>query len=338
MDVLADVLRVVRLSGAVFLTGEFSAPWSLDEVPEETRATLAPRSGDDCFLIFHIVAEGNCWAELRGESPVKLQPGDILLVPRGHRHALSSAPKLPPTPTGQVFAGPGKTTRVIFGGGGEVSRFVCGYLHCDQRFQPLLTALPPMLHIRSRIAEAAVVPVGGESDIIARMPADATTWLETTLRYVINLAHSTDIGNSPVMARLVEMLFVELVRRYMEQLPAEQTGWLAGLKDPHVGRAVELLHAEPARNWTVDELAHQVGMSRSALASRFNDLLGETPMRYLAGWRMHVAMQHLSEGSRSIPDIAELVGYDSEAAFNRAFKRHTGQPPAAWRKAAAAAG
>ena len=336
MDVLADVLRVVRLSGAIFLTGEFSAPWSLDESPEDTRRALMPQSAPDCFSIFHIVAEGNGWVELRGSrQPVQLQAGDVILFPRGDRHALSSAPKLTATPSGGAIFKPGMTTRVCIGGGGKVTRFVCGYLHADQRFTPLLSALPPMLHVRSRAEGASVVPVGGTAaGSTANMPADATMWLETTLRYLTTLAHSTDAGNSPVLARLTETLFIELVRRYMEQLPPEQTGWLAGLKDPHVGRAIELLHAEPARAWTVEELAYSVGMSRSALAARFNDLLRETPMRYLAAWRMQLAMQHLSEGSRSIPDIAELVGYESEAAFNRAFKRHTGQPPAAWRKAA----
>lgn len=332
MDVLSDVLRVVRLSGAVFLTAEFSAPWSLSSPPATTLApVLMPKA--ECFTIFHILAEGNCWVGLDDQPPVHLQAGDIILFPRGDAHVMCSERGARPTPIGKILSlAPGATSRLRHGGRGAVSRFVCGYLHCDQKFSPLFGSLPPLLHVRSRTPLASVVPVGGESQAVAQMPADATTWLETTVRYMIALAHSTDTGNSPLLVRLTELLFVEVLRRYMEQLPNDQPGWLTALKDGHVGKAIELLHAEPARPWTVHELARAVGASRSALADRFVALTGETPMRYLAGWRVQVAQQLLRENQLSMGEVAAKVGYESEAAFNRAFKRYVGTPPATWRK------
>jgi transcriptional regulator GlxA family with amidase domain len=160
----------------------------------------------------------------------------------------------------------------------------------------------------------------------------ADGWLATTLRHTIEQADATDPGSSAMLARLTELLYLDVVRRYMQQLPPGRMGWLAGVKDPEVGRALRLLHARPDRPWTVDDLAHEVGVSRSGLAQRFTELIGEAPMRYLAAWRIQLAKHLLLQAALPIAEVADRVGYESEAAFNRAFKRHVGSPPVTWRK------
>jgi AraC family transcriptional regulator, alkane utilization regulator len=166
------------------------------------------------------------------------------------------------------------------------------------------------------------------------VPHGSSTWLATTLKFTINEARTARPGNTAMLGRLTELMFVEILREYMHRLPATQGGWLAGLNDEHVGKALRLLHADARREWTVDDLAREVAVSRSVLARRFTDLVGEAPMRYLANWRMQLAKEMMREGTRNIQEVATRVGYDSEAAFNRAFKRATGTPPATWRKAA----
>jgi AraC-like DNA-binding protein len=228
--------------------------------------------------------------------------------------------------------------QINYGGGGKKSRFICGYLSCEQRFGPLVGALPTMLLVHSSDDHATVEAVsrGGRQTTDVQRPAG--TWLSTTLRYTINEAALPRPGNAAMLGRLTEMMFLQILREYMHQLPSGQTGWLAGLQDPHVGKALRLMHAEPARRWTVEALAREAATSRSALAQRFTELLRESPMRYLAGWRIQLARQMLREDSHSIPEIAERVGYESEAAFSRAFKRLVGKPPAAWGRAAVPGG
>jgi AraC-like DNA-binding protein len=220
------------------------------------------------------------------------------------------------------------------GGGGTASRFVCGYLNCDQRFAPLVESLPTMLLVRGRGGYSAIEAVDESGIRPTVVPQGSGTWLGTTLRFTINEARTARPGNAAMLGRLTELMFVEILREYMHRLPAGHGGWLAGLNDPHVGKALRLMHANPARDWTVDDLAREVAASRSVLAQRFTDLVGEAPMRYLAGWRMQLAKQMMREGARNIQDVANRCGYESEAAFNRAFKRATGSPPAAWRKGA----
>ena len=224
--------------------------------------------------------------------------------------------------------------QLSFGGGGSTSRFVCGYLNCDQRFSPLVEALPTMLLVRSRDDYSAIEAVDATGSRPTVVPQGSGTWLGTTLKFTINEARAARPGNAAMLGRLTELMFVEILREYMQRLAASQGGWLAGLNDPHVGKALRLLHANPVRDWTVDELAREVAVSRSVLAQRFTELVGEAPMRYLAGWRMQLAKQMMRDGARNIQDVATRVGYDSEAAFNRAFKRATGSPPATWRKGA----
>ena len=334
MDVLSDVLRVVRLSGAVFFAAEFSAPWAIESPPAKHFAPhIMPRA--ECFTIFHVLAEGNCWVKVKGDAALQMATGDVLVVPQGDEHVMGSDLALKPTPMRVLvpkLPWPGMPP-IVHGGGGEVARFVCGYLHCDQRFNPLFGALPRLLCVRSHQDGLVLKSVGTNIESSDRpVPFHAGMLLNTTLYYLIKEAQSS--RNQMMLARLTEVMFVEVLRHYMEELAPDEKGWLAGMKDPYVNRAITMLHAQPARAWTVEDLARDAGASRSALADRFTDLIGESPMRYLANWRMHLAKQLLREGHHSLAEVAERVGYESEYAFNRAFKRQVGKPPATWRKKA----
>jgi AraC-like DNA-binding protein len=223
--------------------------------------------------------------------------------------------------------------QVDYGGGGEATRFVCGYLHCDQAFDPLIGALPTMLCVSGR--DGARQRLRSEAEAAERpgvVLVGADGWLATTLRHTVEQADATDPGSSAMLARLTELLYLDVLRRYMQQLPSGHIGWLAGVRDPEVGRALRLLHARPDRPWTVEDLAREVGVSRSALAQRFTELTGEAPMRYLTGWRIQLAKHLMLQTGLPIAEVADRVGYESEAAFNRAFKREVGAPPVTWRK------
>jgi AraC-like DNA-binding protein len=249
---------------------------------------------------------------------------------------MRSHPTASATPLTAVYS-PGQydvPPQLSYGGGGRTSRFVCGYLNCDQRFSPLVEALPTMLLVRSRDDYRAIDAIDATGCRPTTVPQGSGTWLGTTLKFTVNEARVARPGNSAILGRLTELMFVEILREYMQRLPADQGGWLAGVNDPHVGKALRLMHANPAHDWTVDELAREAAVSRSVLAQRFTDLVGDTPIRYLASWRMQLAKQMMRDGARNIQDVAASVGYESEAAFNRAFKRATGSPPAAWRKGA----
>jgi AraC-like DNA-binding protein len=306
MDALSDVLRVVRLKGGVFLHAEFTAPWCI-------LSQVAPRDcgglldGAEHLVLYHYVVEGRLSARPLGGEPVEIGAGEVIIFPHNHEHLLGSDVDLPPVPSQQIVqASPGGGLWVIrHGGGGERTRIVDG--------NPLAAALPPVL--RFDISQGS-----------------AAAWMKSTLEFAADEIAVRRAGSSTVLARLSELLFVETLRRYVESLPEEQTGWLAGLKDPFVSRALALLHGHVAREWTVDDLGREVGLSRSALADRFTRLIGEPPMRYLARWRIQVAAHQLRNSDMALARIAEQVGYESEAAFNRAFKRNFGVPPATWRR------
>jgi AraC family transcriptional regulator, alkane utilization regulator len=338
MDILSDVLRVVRLSGAVFFTAEFSSPWALDSPNPKLLASVVMPDAE-CVVLFHILTEGRCFILCKDHPPVKMEAGDVIILPHGESHTMCSQPGAKATPMNAVFSqgSPDATPEVAFGGGGSKSRFICGYLNCDQRFNPLVAALPTMLVVRSSNDYAAVEAIDQNGTHPTRVPQGAGTWLSTTLKFTIHEARAAHPGNAAMLGRLTELMFVEILRQYMQQLPAGQCGWLAGLNDAHVGKTLRLMHANPARCWTVSELAREAAISRSALAERFTELIGESPMRYLARWRVQLAKQMLHDGNSSIAEIAARVGYESEAAFNRAFKRGAGSPPATWRKIAASA-
>jgi AraC family transcriptional regulator, alkane utilization regulator len=332
MDVLSDVLRVVRLSGAVFFTADFSAPWAIESpIADMLASAVMPEA--ECVVLFHILVEGECEVVCQGHPVTTMETGDVIVFPRGDQHTMRSHGAGTPTPLASIFSPGGydEPPQLSYGGGGRTSRFVCGYLNCDQRFSPLVEALPTMLLVRSRDDYSAIDAVDASGSRPTVVPQGSGTWLGTTLKFTINEARAARPGNAAMLGRLTELMFVEILREYMHRLPANQGGWLAGLNDAHVGKALRLLHANPTRNWTVGELARESAISRSALAERFTELVGDAPIRYLANWRMQLAKQLLREGAH-VQEVATRVGYESEAAFNRAFKRATGSPPAAWRR------
>ena len=318
MDALSEMLKAVRLTSGIFLEVEFTAPWCIDSTPgEKDVGRYLPNV--EQLSIYHLVTEGRCKAKLLGSGPsIELEAGDLILFPHRDAHLMGSDLHLAPLLAGALVVpspggGPGQ---IRHGGGGARTRFICGYMACDKRTcKPLLQALPRMLKVSLRDSPTAA-------------------WIESALKRAAFETHAPSAGGDVVLARLAELLFVEGLREYVRALPASQQGWLAGLRDPYVGRALALLHADPARTWTVETLAQESAISRSALADRFVSLIGEPPMQYLTGWRMALAAQALSTGNDAVGRIAERVGYESEAAFNRAFKREFGTPPAAWRRAA----
>jgi AraC-like DNA-binding protein len=333
MDVLSDVIRVVRLSGAVFFTANFSAPWALDSPNPDLLADIVLPDAE-CVVLFHILTEGGCIVECDGCPPTRMDTNDVIIFPHGERHTMRSDERAQATRMDAVFprGSDDELPTVTFGGGGRITQFICGYLNCDQRFAPLLSALPTMLVVRNRDNQTAIEAIDRQVPRAGAFSVGPTPWLSTTLNYTMHEARTARPGNAAMLGRLTELMFVEILREYMQQLPEDRGGWLAGLRDPHVGKALRLLHANPRRDWTVEDLARETASSRSALAQRFTDLVGEAPMRYLANWRMQLAKELLREGTHTIQEIAIRVGYESEPAFNRAFKRAAGVPPAAWRK------
>lgn len=342
MDVLSDTLRVVRLSGAVFLNAQMAAPWAFvtSSSSEMARYLHLP---SDCVALFHIIVQGRGWVSVPGHSPARLRAGDAILLPHNPPHQISSGPGLTPVPMISVLPPLPPEGFIVIGDDrlGETSQILCGFLHCDQRFHPLLGALPELMVVHPGEGEQASAEGDGSVVSTATAPVvlnvEPEEWLATTLRHTVEESLAGRPGSSDMLARLSELLFVEIVRRYMRQLPQEHPGWLSGVRDPIVGQTLGLLHARPEHAWTVEELAQTVAVSRSSLAERFTALIGETPMRYLATWRMHLAKSLLKETALSLGEVAARVGYDSDVAFNRAFKRLVGQPPATWRAAAVAA-
>jgi len=328
-DTLSDLLRSVRVRGAVFYYVSCRAPWA-SEAPPASEIANAVIPGCEHVMEYHLIAKGNGWAAVAGQPPVKLATGDVVIFPQGDRHVLSSAPGVEPLRTtaewvfstrndpkpmpiayhhGVVEAGnplPSEDADMVA---------VCGFLGCDLKpFNPLVTALPRVLHLPAARAGAWVARVIEQAAIESQNPRP---------------------GGDAVLERLSEMIFVDAARRYLDDMPDDATGWLAGLRDRYVGKALELLHAQPDRAWTVDDLGREVGLSRSALHERFVQYLGDAPMHYLANWRIQLGARLLRETNRTVATIALEVGYDSEAAFSRAFKRLVGTPPAAWRRAQA---
>jgi AraC-like DNA-binding protein len=317
MDALSEVLRAVRLTGGVFLDAEFAAPWCVGAHigPEDCRALGVP---SEQVVATHFVMEGTLSLSVEGEPPVELGEGDLVLLAANDPHKIGSDLSLPAIPADDLLTAPegGGLATIRHGGGGARTRIVCGFLAGELFPNPLFSSLPAVFTLRS-----------GQSS--------ARDWLESSFRFAAAELAAGRPGSDTMLAKLSELLFVEAVRTYIASQPADRTGWLAGLRDPHVGRALALLHGRVGHSWTVDELARQVGLSRSALGERFAERLGDPPMRYLARWRMQLASLRLRESRDPIAQIAAEVGYESEAAFNRAFKREVGLPPAAWRRSGA---
>jgi AraC-like DNA-binding protein len=334
MDVLSEVLRVVRLSGAIHICAEFTRPWAILTSPPEMLASRL-LLGAEAIIPFHIATAGGGWLSLGKVAPIAIEAGDVVVFARGAQHVLASGPNLTPVPIRDIYRpSPGQITVLRHGGGGEASRFVCGFLHSDQRFGPLLDAMPALTCVRVRdgaIRLETFTETGRYAEPIT-LDQDPRWWT-AAIDHLVSEAARPGPGNHVVLARLSELLFMEVVRWQLTYISEGRGGWLAGLDDRHVGRALSLLHAEPARAWTVEELAHEAAISRAAFAKRFADLVGEAPMQYLAGWRMHLARRQLRESTLGLAEIAARVGYESEAAFSRAFRRLVGVPPASWRQA-----
>jgi AraC-like DNA-binding protein len=328
-DTLSDVLRAVRLRGAVFYYIEGAAPW-VAEAPRAPEIIPAIMPGVEHMIEFHALLEGSCWAALAGETPIRLEAGDLVLFPQGDAHVISSAPGMrgpgmdpgfffaprpPQLPYALSMKGAEITTARLDGGGRERATVACGFLGLDARpFNPLIAALPRVLHVPGHA-------LGAES------------WIAVFLRAVVAESNQRRPGGEAVLQRMSELLFVEVLRRFADSLPPGQTGWLAALRDPAVGRALALLHDRPAEPWTLERLCEEAGLSRSSLHERFVHLTGQPPMQYLAQWRMQVAAGLLRDTGAKVVDVALQVGYDSEAAFSRAFKRVVGASPGAWRQA-----
>jgi AraC-like DNA-binding protein len=315
MDAFSEVLNGVRLKGAMFFRAEFSAPWRLSTPHCRALApTLAP--GAPHMLIYHFVVDGSARVCLEGESDVELSPGDIVLFPHGDPHRLSGG-----SGSNQIDGAAllrKVATRDLSpmraGGGGATTRFVCGYLTCDPLLcGPILESLPPMLKVNIRTDRSG-------------------HWLEQSILHLVEEAASDGAGSDVMLAKLSEILFVDTMRRYVTGLTDQTTGWLAGARDPVVGKSLALLHSRPSHPWTIAELATDVGLSRSALVERFTRYLSVPPIAYLTGWRLRLAAQALTSTPKGVADIAADVGYESEAAFNRAFRRAFEVPPARYRR------
>jgi AraC-like DNA-binding protein len=315
MDALSEALNAVRMTGAIFYSLECSAPWGF-AVPHlnDVAHVLAP--GTERLVSYHLVTEGEAIVQFGAEEPIPVKAGEVLIIPHGDAHRvwkgtpaqiIDSAASLR-----EYLAGSLSVMRV--GEGGEMTRFICGYFGCERHAERMfLAGLPTMIKIDIRGDEAGA-------------------WIENSIRHLVSSANANRPGRSVLLSKASEALFVEALRRYMEQLPPEQAGWLAAARDPIVGAALALLHRQPFRDWTLEGLAAETGTSRSVLAERFVRYLDDPPLTYLARWRLQLASRLLETTRKTIQQIATEVGYESEASFNRAFKREFGSPPARFRK------
>jgi len=320
MDVLSTVLKTVKLEGALFYNAEFSAPWSV-RTPQSCLMAPFLSSVPKHVIVYHLLTHGRAYANVEDGQRLFLSAGDIVVFPHGDAHILGNGRDIEPRDHGRmlqdILAQGLKLARM--GGGGEITRFVCGYLLCDaQLSRAFLGGLPPIFKVN----------IGNDG---------SGRWLEDSIRYSVAQAVALKTGSEIVIAKLSEALFAETLRRYVEKLPPDQSGWLAGARDPDVGNALALMHAQPTNAWTIAKLARSVGISRSVLAERFHHFLGVPPIAYLTRWRLQLGAHLLTATSHSVAQVAAQVGYESEPAFNRAFKREFGSPPARFRTKAKAA-
>ena len=326
-DPLSDVLRTVKLTGALFFLVDASYPWGV-EVPraEAFSSIILPRAQH--VVSYHIILKGAVWANIPGVTSTWLEAGDVLVFPHGDAYSMLCEPDQPPEfdaeATVEWFRDMAAGRLSFFskeGGGGEPhSEFVCGFLGCDmQPFNPVLANMPRLLRIRRT--------GGGRDNLLSHL-------IDLTLAE----AHSPRAGGEAIRLRLGELIFVEVVRRHLETLPAHETGWLSALRDPVIGKVLVMLHDHPAYPWTLNELARRACVSRAALAARFTHVVGHAPMHYLTLWRMQIAARRLADSSMKVAAVGHEIGYESEAAFSRAFKKTVGLSPAAWRDGAARRG
>jgi AraC-like DNA-binding protein len=320
-DVLSDVLSAVRLTGSLFFDVSATSPW-VAEAPPSAQIAQSVTPGAQHAIEYHVVTRGSCWISIvdRGAfEPVRLEEGDIAVMPQGDPHALSSTPGMRAAPMVEIFQRPSDDNALPFmlrtgSEGPTETHLICGFFSCDVRpFNPLLDSLPRFM----RLGRGAFNAPGG--------------LLDQFIRFATAETDNKRAGSQTILNKLSELMFVEVIRTHMEELGTDHTGWLAGLRDPLVGRALRLLHARPAHAWTLEELASEAGASRSALADRFAYLVGHPPIQYLTQWRMQAATRRLADRSAKVAAVAYEVGYDSEAAFSRTFKKIVGRSPSEWR-------
>jgi AraC-like DNA-binding protein len=313
MDVLSDVLRTIRLEGALFLNGEMRAPWCV-KVPPSAYIAQVLKPGVQRLAICHLVLQGTCWAQAEGGSPVRAESGEAIVIPHGSAHMLGSALQHAAIDVDHVVnTRIPSIDRIRYGGNGESTIIVCSWFAYEgDAPNPMMANLPSLFTSALRRRSAG-------------------PWIEQSINFVLADAAAKTPGFEVLASKVAEMLFAEVLRGYIESMPANNPGWLAGLRDPHVSRCLALMHGEPARDWTVDALAGEVHISRSVLAEKFAELVGAPPMQYLTRWRMIVAAGMLRNEQTNLARVAEGVGYESEAAFSRAFKREYGVSPGQWR-------
>jgi AraC-like DNA-binding protein len=319
-DPLSDVLRTVRLTGATFFDVVARSPWVAEQ---PNREMVLPKilPGAEHLIAYHVVIEGRCFGNIIGEDPIEIGAREVIVFTRGDPHVMASDPGMRADPVTQekidaVTAAQLPIYATYGAGNGPVTKVVCGFLACDARpFNPLLDNLPPVIKVGG--------PEGGNQG-----------WFGQFIRFAIMESAEKRAGGECVLAKLSELMFIEVIRRYIEMLPPEQSGWLAGLRDPFIGKALAQMHRRPAHDWTLEELAREIGLSRSVLAERFAAMVGMPPMQYLGRWRMQIASGLLAEGGANVATIANEIGYDSEASFSRAFKKMVGVPPSVWRRRA----
>jgi AraC-like DNA-binding protein len=299
-DPLGEALHFLRVTGSFYCRSELTAPWGL---------TMPAWQG---CLWFHIVTAGRCRLEVDGAEPRMLQPGDLALVPHGQGHVLGSGPDvITPDVMGLEHEFQNRYAILRHGGGGAATTLVCGAVRLDHPAAHLILPLLPMvIHVE---------PSGSPQ----------AEWMQSTLRLVAAEAAEMRPGGEAVITRLSDILVIQALRAWIETDPAAQRGWLGALRDRQIGRAITLIHRDPARAWTVASLANELAMSRSAFAARFTELVDEPAMHYVTRWRMQTARTLLAEDGVTVAEIASRLGYQSEAAFSRAFKRITGTPPSA---------
>jgi AraC-like DNA-binding protein len=313
-DPLSDVLRSVRLSGAIFLDADLSAPWGFASPPASAGAHLIAPAAEH-MILFHLLVEGRASARIPGQGIVALEAGEIAVLPRGDAHELwngrvarltDGSTLLPRILGGAVASERG-------GGGGRITKFICGYIACERQAMRLfLAGLPPLFKVNIRRGASGA-------------------WIERTVHHLASANEPAYPGRSALLAKLAEALFIETLRCYMAELPRRRTGWLAAARDPAVARALGAIHRDPAQPWTVASLADQAGVSRTVFAERFTRLLGETPVSYVLHCRMQLGARLLETTDDTVLQVALSTGYESEAAFNRAFRREFDLPPARYR-------
>jgi AraC-like DNA-binding protein len=319
VDVLSDVLRAVRLTGVAYFDFWLAGPWVAEAPPSrEIARTVLP--GSERVIPYHVILAGNAWGHAVGDEPIQLREGDLLLFPQGDAHVMSSAPGMRSAPDLSIYARSSTPLPLVYelGAPGEErrTRLICGFLGCDERpYNPLLTALPAVIHL----------PAAGTDN--------TTRSFGAMLEMATRQERRGQPGSENVLSRLSELMLVEGIRRYLVELPGTQRSWLAGLRDPVVGRALEAIHSAPRDPWTIERLGRTIGVSRSVLAARFTEMVGHPPVHYLTLWRMQLASRLLHDGQQ-VAEAADAVGYASEAAFSRTFKKLMGTPPVQWRRRA----